>query len=337
MWKFFRCMQNRGARTTLVAFVQNQKGLHLVRTDPGKGIVTDRDMFVHMRVGCIDRDEQKIGLGRNGQSGAEGSDKSMRQIPDESDGIGEQHLFAGREIRQAGFGVERREQPVVHIGIRAGEDVQQGRFSRVRVADERYERIIPLLLPSGFAPFDIRKLGSQIRDPPAERLVAQLEVTLAGTAHAGAAFETLLGFHDGNPRQLEFRLGQFHLNLRLGGTGTAGKDFENDLATVHDAHAEFLGQIVGLHGIQFVVENDAAGSGGFLQQPQIRSLALAEEGASVRLGSALRHLPEHADSGGIRQTRKFDERIGGFVRFHPSVDELGENGRLNLFGIVDFQ
>ena len=126
MWKFFCCMQNSCTRTAFVALVQNQKRRDFICTDPGKRIVTDRDMLVDMRVGCINRDEQKIRLSRHRQSGAERRDESMRQIPDETDSIGKHNLFAGREIRQTGFRIKRGKQSVIYIGIRTGQHIQEG-------------------------------------------------------------------------------------------------------------------------------------------------------------------------------------------------------------------
>ena len=243
-----------------VAFVEDEEVGDAVGADLLDGAEADGDVVFDAGVGGVDDDEEEVGLHGDVEGGLEGGDEAVGEVADEADGVGEEDLAGRGEPDLARFGVEGGEEAVVHVGVGVGEDVEEGGLAGVGVADHGDDGPLAFgLVARGLAFLDVGEAFLEFGDAAAEGGVAELEVTFAGAFHADAAFEALLGLGELDARELELELGEFDLCLGLGGAGAAGEDLEDDLGAVHNADVDGLGEVVGLDGAEFVVEDDGVG------------------------------------------------------------------------------
>jgi len=63
----------------------------------------------------------------------------MRQVPDETNGIGQNHTPAIRQLHGAQSGIQCGKQKIGHPGAGIRELIEQSRFAGIRVADQGYD------------------------------------------------------------------------------------------------------------------------------------------------------------------------------------------------------
>ena len=136
--------------------------------------------------------QQQVRLNHFFERRLERLDKSMRQLANETDRVGEQHVLVGRQAQPARGGVERGEQFVFLQDFRAGEGVEQRGFAGVRIADNRGQRpeltLSARALCRALAPYEhqfLANLVNSLLHPAAIRF--ELRLAFAA-AHADAAF-----------------------------------------------------------------------------------------------------------------------------------------------------
>ena len=78
----------------------------------------------------VEHVQEQVGVNRFLEGGFEGGDEIVRQIADEADGVGEEHLGAALKIPGAGLGVEGGKELVIRISAGGGERVLAGRAGR---------------------------------------------------------------------------------------------------------------------------------------------------------------------------------------------------------------
>ena len=97
-------------------------------------------LLLRFRRGDVADMQDEVGLEHLLERGAESRDQHRRQVGDEADRVGEDHLLAVRQPHAAERRVERREEHVLREDVGAGQPVEQRRLAGVRVADQRHDR-----------------------------------------------------------------------------------------------------------------------------------------------------------------------------------------------------
>jgi hypothetical protein len=95
-----------------VHLVEDQQPLLLVEPEVLQDRVDRLDLLVEPRVGGVDDVQQEVGVAELLERRAERGDEVLRQVADEADGVGDDHLALGGEPQPPAGGVERREQHV---------------------------------------------------------------------------------------------------------------------------------------------------------------------------------------------------------------------------------
>src|SRR5258706_12757101 len=91
--------------------------------------------------GRIDHLEEEISVGGFLERAPERGDEVVRQLADEPDGVDQQERPPPPARTAAHQRIERGEQAVLDEGPGAGEQVENGGFSGVRVANQGYARL----------------------------------------------------------------------------------------------------------------------------------------------------------------------------------------------------
>ena len=243
-----------------IALVENADLRHLLRADGRQHFLDRGDLVVAIGGARIDDVQHQVGLGRFGERRAKRRDEIMRQVADETDGVGEHDGFRAVEVHSAQRGVERGEQLVRRIHATAGEPIEERGFAGIRVADNCDGA------HSGAAPRPAlrRARCRNARQPPAQKLHALrdqapvgFELRFAWAAQADAAFLPLeVGPAAGEARRHVVQLRELHLQLAFGALRTLREDVENEARAIDDATTERLLEIALLHAGERVVEDD---------------------------------------------------------------------------------
>lgn len=124
-------------------------------------------------------------------------------------------------------------------------------------------------------------------------------------------------------------LRQFHLDLAFPAQGMLGKNIEDQLGTIDDAHLRKTGNGAGLTARQILIEDNQVGTALQGRDDQFLEFALSHNEAGMDVGPALDDLVEYLDPGGFGQLLQLDE---GFLRFCtvPGGD-ADEDGLVSLF------
>ena len=94
---------------------------------------------------------------------------------------------------------------------------------------------------------------------------------------------------------------QLNLQRPLAGTGTAGKDIQNQRDTVDNLHLQRCFQVTLLQRGQFVVEDNYVVTGLLFLGNQLFQFSLADVMCLCRRGQLLDNLADHAGAGGTGQ------------------------------------
>lgn len=118
--------------------------------------------------GSIDDVQQHIGLHGFFQGGGKGGNQFVRQIADESDGIGQDNAACGTDVQPPHRRVESGEKLVFRIYARLGQPVEQAGFADIGIADQRKRfdsARLAGLAAQGALFFEVGKLFFQGVDP----------------------------------------------------------------------------------------------------------------------------------------------------------------------------
>ena len=128
---------------------------------------------------------------------------------------------------------------------------------------------------------------------------------------------------------------QLHLQLTLARPGALGEDVKDQARAVEHAHAELLLQHAHLRRGELVVKHCEVAVVGEDQLPQLRHLALAEEGARVGCGLALQQRCHGLSAGCLYERGKLGKRDlrRALTLVHARRGETGQRGAFDfLFG-----
>ena len=259
--------------------------------------------------------EQQVGKGELLQGGLEGLHQMVGQLADKANRVRQEHRAGVRDLQGPGGGVQSVKQAVVGRDLRAGELVQQGGLARVGIAHDGYHRHLvfdPPLPLGGTHPAHIPQLVLQLGDLSVDVPPVGLQLGLAGAAGAdGALLPLQMGPHSQQPGQQVLVLGQLHLEPPLPGAGPLGKDVQDQGGAVHHSYLQFLAEHPLLGGGQAVVKNHHIRVHCPDQLPDLRHLALADEGAGVGAVLGLEDGPHALAS---RRLQQVGQLIHGLLR-----------------------
>ena len=209
--------------------------------DVGQGALYDFDLLLKGGMRDVDDMHQKIGFANLVEGGLERLDEFGRQLADEAHRVGEEegqvvddHLAHG--------GVEGGKELVFGKHVAFTKQVHEGRLAHVGITYERHaDHLTPVAPLSGLLPVYLFQLTFELGDSVENDAPVGFELRLARPTHTHAASLTLqvrpqarqTGKHIAVLRQLDLRLG-------VGSLRALGKDVEDEIRTVQDAHLEFL-------------------------------------------------------------------------------------------------
>ena len=147
-------------------------------------------LFVDPRMAQVDDVNEKIGLDHFLERSLERLDQSVRQFSQKPDRIGQEHALFVRQKQTARRRIERREKFVLGQHAGAGEQIEQGRFAGVGIANDRGDRplmTLPPLALNGAMLAHILQIALETRDPFLDAAAIDFELRFTGAARADAA------------------------------------------------------------------------------------------------------------------------------------------------------
>ena len=281
-----------------------------------KGPVNRLQVHRRMLAGCIEHEDQQVGVHRLFQRRAERSDQVVGQVADEPDRVGKHQRVAAAQIPPLDPGGQRRKQLAVGKRAAGGEVIEQRGLARVGVADEAdgvMVEVATLHLADLALPNAVQLLP-ELAQPPLDDPPVDLQLLFAGTAGADAdrrPADDLLQMvpHCSKTRIGVLQLGDFHLKLGGVGRGPVGEDVEDELAAVDHLALRGLLHRPDLARREVVVKDDQRGPGRSDQVGQLARLALAEKRPSAGLVARLDQLADHDGPRGLREFPQLAERI----------------------------
>ena len=177
--------------------------------------------------------------------------------------------------------IERGEELIGDVGIRAGERIEQRRLAGVGVADERQRGHRDLragLTAGGTLLLDFQEPPREQAHPLRDDAPVGLELRLAGPAQADAALLALEvgpAAHQAAADMLQLR--QLHLELALVAAGALREDVEDQRVAIEHAPLGELLEIALLAGRERVVDEDHVRRGARGELFQLARLAAAHE------------------------------------------------------------
>ena len=264
-------------------------------------------MVVPVGVRRVNDMNQQVGILQFLQRGLECPHQMVGQLGDKSDGIGQQHFQRVGHLQAAGGGVQGIKQPVIGRDTRAGDAVQQGRFTGVGVAHQGHHRdgiFLPPLPLDGPDLADFLQFLFQPGNAAADNPAVRLQLGLTGATGANGAFLPFqVGPHTRQTGQQIFILGQLHLQAALFRLGPLGENIKNQGAAVQNRDAQKFFQRPVLGRREIVVKNSHGGFGGLQKLLDLVHLALTDEAVGVGGVAVLEHL------GGTLAAGRFQQRF----------------------------
>ena len=221
------------------------------------------DSLAPIRRRRIDDMHEKLRLLRLFECRPEGRHQVMGKLADEPDGIGEHHRVAATEIEPAKRRIEGGEQPVLGEDAGAGQPVEQGRFSGVRVAhqgDHRHPGPGPRAPAEPAAYAHLVEALAHHANPLVDETPIRLELRLARPAQADPPFLALQvrpSSYQPGGEMLELR--ELHLELALEGARALREYVEDEGSPVVDPALDMAFEVALLGRAQRVVEEDDFG------------------------------------------------------------------------------
>src|SRR5204863_320842 len=217
-----------------------------------------------------------------------------RQLGDEADRVGQQHLLATRQHDAAGERVQRREKLLLGYRPSLGEAVEQRALARVRVTNQRDDRHA--------GAFARRALTGAVHANALD-----LDLRLTGSApHANAADLPLqVSPCASQPRQQVLQACQLYLHTTFVRTRALGKDVQDQQRAIDDAATQdLLHRALGV-GRELIIDDDQVGmrlAGAIMR---LLELAPAQVRARIWVLEPLRQPSNDLGAGGASQLFEF--------------------------------
>ena len=241
----------------------------------------------------------------------------MRQLADKANRIAQQDLLRIRNALFARGRVERVKQTIVRFDARAGQLIEQRGLACIGVAhngNHRQFRLFALAaLHRAHLPH-LFQLGFQLVNSLADVAAVGLQLGLARAARTDRAFAAACRLahqmrpHAGQTWQDILVLRQFNLQLALTRAGALRENVQNQRRAIeHGAFGQLL-KVARLRRRQLIVEQHQRGLVGLGKLPYLFCLALANEGARIRRGTALQGHRNRLRARGLSQRTQFIHR-----------------------------
>jgi hypothetical protein len=248
--------------------------------------------------------QDQVRVGRFLQRGPERLDQLVRQVADESDGVGEGEIAPGRRLGAADRRVERGEQGVLHQNPGSSERVQQAGLARVGVPGDDHRRHLAAVTPRVLhltAGREARDIPLQLADTGPQPPTVGLQLGLAGTAgtdpasarHPAACLPGQRLAPAAEPGQHVLQLGQLHLGLALAAAGVLGEDVQDQRGPVDDLDLHHAFQPPKLARGELAVADHGVGAGRRHDAGQLASLARPHVGGRIDMAAPLDEAVEH--------------------------------------------
>lgn len=225
----------------------------------------------------------------------------MRKVANEADGVGQDHRIGAGEMQLAQCRVERREELIGDVCVRAGQSIEERRFTGIGVTHERdcSHQSAPSSAPlCGTLLGHTRKALVQRLHTIAEKTAICFQLRFTGTAQANAA---LLSFQVAPSAdqtcQLMLDLRELDLQLAFGAARTQRKDIEDERGSIDHAAFEPLLEIALLNARERVIEDDEIGLRFRTPVRDLFDFTAASEQRGVGALPAAAHHTDHLRSG----------------------------------------
>jgi len=297
--------------------------------------------------------DDEVSLGDLLEGGAEGVDKLVRQVPDESDRVRDRvRAPPGRRGAPDGR-VQGREQRILDQHPGPGEPVEQRGLAGVRVAGDHHGR--DCVGPAGGAlggpcGAHLLQLPAQPRHPCPDPATVGLDLRLAGAACAdppatgdpsarlprhGLAPTTQPGEH-------VLHLGERDLGLALLALGVLSEDVEDERRPVDHLDLDDVLEVDQLGGAELPVTDEGVGADVEDDVAQLAGLAGPDVGGGIGPVAPLDTCVQHDGPGRLRQRGELDQGVLGVgqaalrpdadehdaLQAQPAVLDLGDVGQL---------
>ena len=307
-----------------IGLVEDDELGQLGRPDLPQHPPDSRHLPLRVGGGGVDDVDEQVGLGDDVQGGLERLDQLVGQLPDEADGVADQHGLPAGQRQAAGGRIERGEEAVLdpHVGRR--EAVEQRGLAGVRVADDGHpgeagtHAGLPLDLTM---PAHVRQLALEAVDAAHDAAAVDLQLRLARAAAGGADAAGLLAERPApaaQPGKVVAELRQLDLGLALGAVGVLGEDVQDDRRAVERGAAQQLLEVQLLGRGELVVEHDGVAVDRLRQHPHLFRLAPADVGRGIGALAALDDAGDRVGPGRVDQ---------GFELVEGCFDVIGARRR----------
>ena len=289
-----------------VGLVEHEQLGHGLATDVSDDLSHCLHLPLGVRTRPVDHVNQQIPVVDDVERGRERLHQLVRQLLDESDGVGQQHRLTARELQPTCRRIERREEAILDEDTSLGQTVEQGRLARVGVPDDDHvaQRRPATCLPLGVAVAgDLDQIGLELVDQAGDTSTVEFELRLTRTA-ASAHATGLLGHRPAlaaQARQAVLEQRQLDLCLALLAVGVLGEDVEDQRSAVDRGTAEQLLQVVLLGRAEFVVEDHRVTVGRERELADLLDLALADVRCRVRMVTSLHDASDDIGASGVDQ------------------------------------
>ena len=276
----------------------------------------------------VDDVEQEVGVLQLFQRGAERRHQILREIADEPDRVGDDHLAVAGKAQPPRGRIQSGEELVFGEDRRIGERIEQRALSGVGIADDGDHRdpgTVALAAPRRAVSGETDDARFQRGDPLAYPATIDLQLRLAGSAtpdSTGEARERVVP--SDQPRQQVLELRQFHLQLAVGALRSLREDVEDELCPIENAQRGGLADVARLRGSQIPIEHEQVGSERHRAHQDLLQLAFADQRAGIDLAARLQDHVEHLHVRGARQLLELLQRS---LRRRPIAGmDADENG-----------
>ena len=210
-------------------------------------------------------------------------------------------------------GVERGEHARVGHDGSTGEPIEERAFAGVGVADEadggERDGLAGAALKASRGA-DVFEFVGEAFDAAADFAAVHFELGFAGALSADAATEAGHGqAHARKPREDVFELSEFDLEFAFTRAGAAGKDVEDELSAIDDAHFQLLFEVAELGGRKVVIDDDKVGVQGCGFGGDLLDLAAADQSGGFGLGAELEMSGDDLGARADGESAQFGQRI----------------------------
>ncbi len=275
--------------------------------------------------------QDDVGADHLFERGAERRDEVVRQLGDETDGIGQHDLTSVWQRQLAERRVEGGEQQVLGEHLGAGQLVEQRRLAGVGIADERHQRVFRRILGASLLLAAALHLVEAIldeRDAFAQQAPVGFDLRFAGAAgEAEAATLPLkVGPRPHQPALLVVEVRKLDLQHALAGRGALAEDFEDKARAIEHLGLGFGFEIALLHRRERGVDEQQLDLTLLDLLRDRLDLAAAEEGPRLDLAHLDDLGEDHLDPNGISEALelgqpRFDRmpaRLAPDIRAHQT-------------------